>query len=92
VRFYEGTIFDYPRFNLLQQPIGALRHGRRGRFSEQPHGCTSYLVVAGGCGDRWRARPDDADDSRVGVGLNQLNAECVSASVEPTRSQHDDTG
>ena len=34
-------------------------------------------------------RPDDADDSRVGVGsINSMLS--VSASVEPAGSQHDD--
>jgi hypothetical protein len=42
-----------------------------------------------------RARPDDADDSRVGVALNQLDAECVSASLgrpEASTTTEDDVG
>jgi hypothetical protein len=55
---------------------------RRGCLGEQPHGCTGYVVVAAGCGDRCRGRPDDADHGRHGVGLDQLDGERVAGTVE----------
>lgn len=71
----------------LQSPSARPDSGQgRGDFRKQTSGHAGYFELAGRCGDRCGGLPDDSDNGRHAIGLDELDRECV-GTVDGTGGQ-----